>query len=103
MAVEPAGCSPLAGEPIVKPRHRLQGIGYGLVPPHWDPALMDLSFEVTDEDAETWRRKLAVEEGLYVGYSAAANVCAAAVLLASGRLAHDAVVATVLCDTGLKY
>ena len=102
-AVEPAGCAPLAGDPVVKPRHRLQGIGYGLIPPHWAPALMDLSLGVADEDAEIWRRKLAVEEGLYVGYSAAANVCAAAALLASGRLGRDAVVATVLCDTGLKY
>ncbi|WP_223203363.1 hypothetical protein [Achromobacter xylosoxidans] len=44
-----------------------------------------------------------VREGLYVGYSAAANVCAAAKLLRSGRLRPDAAVATVLCDTGLKY
>ncbi|EMR4172651.1 hypothetical protein R2537_007703, partial [Pseudomonas aeruginosa] len=48
-------------------------------------------------------RLLAVREGLYVGYSAAANVCAAAKLLRSGRLRPDAAVATVLCDTGLKY
>ncbi len=41
--------------------------------------------------------------GLHVGYSAAANVCAAASLLASGRLPADAVAVTVLCDTGLKY
>jgi cysteine synthase A len=44
-----------------------------------------------------------VAPGLYVGYSAAANVSAAANLLQSGQLAADAVVATVLCDTGLKY
>jgi cysteine synthase A len=102
-AVEPAGCRVLAGEPVVKPRHLLQGVGYGSVPPHWDASLMDLSLAVSDEDAETWRRRLAREEGLYVGYSAAANVCAAAALLRSGRLGADSVVATVLCDTGLKY
>jgi cysteine synthase len=54
-------------------------------------------------EAEEWRTRLAHYEGLHVGYSAAANVCAASRLLASDRLQRDAVVATVLCDTGLKY
>jgi cysteine synthase A len=102
-AVEPVGNRPLAGEAIVKLKHVLQGVGYGSVPPHWNPALMDLSIAVSDDEAGEWRRRLAREEGLYVGYSAAANVCAAAWLLKSGRLSRDAVVATVLCDTGLKY
>lgn len=102
-AVEPQGCRPLAGETIAKPRHLLQGTGYGAVPPHWDAALMDLSIAVSDEEAEDWRRRLAHREGLYVGYSAAANVCAAVALLRSGRLGADATVATILCDTGLKY
>jgi len=101
--VEPAGCRSLAGEPISKSRHLLQGTGYGTVPPHWDARLMDMSLAVSDEDAELWRHRLAKEEGLYVGYSAAANVCAASALLSSGRLAENAIVATVLCDTGLKY
>ena len=58
---------------------------------------------VTDDEAVRWRRLLATREGLHVGYTAAANVCAAAALLASGRLSADAVAVTVLCDTGLKY
>ena len=102
-AVEPRGCRPLAGEPVTKARHVLQGTGYGSVPPHWDPTLMDISLAVSDDDAEKWRHELASKEGLYVGYSAAANVCAAAALLRSGGLNPEAVVATVLCDTGLKY
>ena len=102
-AVEPSDCQPLAGQPVAKPRHLLQGTGYGLVPPHWDASLMDASIPVTDEEAEHWRRLLALREGLHVGFSAAANACAAAALLASGRLAPGAVVATILCDTGLKY
>jgi cysteine synthase len=102
-AVEPLGCRPLAGEAVTKARHLLQGIGYGSIPPHWNPALMDVSLAVSDAEAEQWRRKLASQEGLYVGYSAAANVCAAVNLLQLGRLRANAVVATVLCDTGLKY
>lgn len=102
-AVEPQGCEVLAGAPVLKARHVIQGTSYGAVPPHWDATLMDLSLAVTDDEAEDWRRLLAVREGLYVGFSAAANVCAAAKLLQSGRLRPDATVATVLCDTGLKY
>jgi cysteine synthase len=102
-AVEPLGCRPLAREAVTKARHLLQGVGYGSIPPHWNPALMDVSLAVSDAEAEQWRRKLASQEGLYVGYSAAANVYAAVNLLKLGRLHANAVVATVLCDTGLKY
>jgi cysteine synthase A len=102
-AVEPVGSEPLAGKAIVKARHIIQGTSYGVAPPQWDAALMDLSLTVTDAEVEDWRRRLGAMEGLYVGYSAAANVCAAAKLLGSGRLKKDATVATVLCDTGLKY
>jgi cysteine synthase A len=102
VAVEPAGCEVLAGKGIEKPRHLLQGVGYGVELPHWRPELMDLSLAVTDDEAERWRRRLAVEEGLHVGYSSAANVCAAARLVESG-LCREGVVATLLCDTGLKY
>lgn len=101
--VEPVGCRPLAGERITRPKHLIQGTGYGLIPPHWDPSLMDLGLAVSDDEAGAMRTRLAREEGLYVGYSAAANVVGAIQLLLSGRLAPDAVVATVLCDTGLKY
>ena len=103
VAVEPTGCQPLAGLPVTKPRHLVQGTSYGSVPPRWDSRLIDFSIAVTDEEVEYWRRLLATREGLHVGYSAAANVYACASLLASGRLPDEAVVATVLCDTGLKY
>jgi cysteine synthase A len=101
-AVEPAGCQPLAGLIVEKTRHLLQGTSYGSVPPHWDASLMDVSLPVDDDEVEHWRQVVATREGLHVGYSAAANVCAAYGLLRSG-LPVDAVVATVLCDTGLKH
>jgi len=46
---------------------------------------------------------LAKREGLYVGYTSGANVCAAIKLLESGKLPKDAWVVTLLNDTGLKY
>lgn len=102
-AVEPASAAVLAGGAVEEPRHSLQGSGYGIVPPHWDPTLVDLFLRVGDEEARAWQRRLAREEGLYVGPSAAANVAAAAALLESGELGAAATVATVLCDTALKY
>lgn len=102
-AVEPMSSRPLAGLPIAEPRHMLQGIGYGSRPPHWTVTSADRCLAVSDEEARHWRQRLAVTEGLYVGFSAAANVAAAAQILASERLGPNAAVVTVLCDTGLKY
>jgi cysteine synthase len=102
-AVEPEGSQPLAGLPVTKSRHLIQGTSYGSVPSHWDAGLMNLSLPVADDEVDRWRRLLAKREGLYVGFSAAANVCAASGLLKSGRLSPHAVAVTVLCDTGLKY
>lgn len=81
----------------------IQGIGYGIVPPHWDASLADATIAVSDEQAAHFRKDLADKEGLYVGFSAAASVCASLKLLSSGRLGESPTVVTILCDTGLKY
>src|SRR5262249_47650417 len=102
-AVEPTGCQVLAGQAVTKAKHLLQGAGYGSVPPMWEPGLMSLSIAVSDEEAAIWKQRLATKEGLHVGFTAAANVYAATKMLSSGVLKPNATVATVLCDTGLKY
>ena len=101
--VEPAGAQILAGKPITDPRHNMQGIGYGMRIPHWNPDIVDTYLAVTSAEAEKYRNLLAEREGLYVGYSSAANVCAAIKLIESGLAGSMPNVATVLCDTGLKY
>jgi len=101
--VEPAGSRVLAGKPIENPKHMLQGTGYGAVPPRWEEEHVDTFLAVTDEEAIAFRRRLALEEGLHVGFSAAANVCASLKLIESGKLGESPTVVTVLCDTGLKY
>jgi len=103
VAVEPAGAEVLADKPVVKPAHNLQGSGYAIRPPLWDEKLADLFLSVTDEEATNYRQRLASLESIHAGFTAAANVCATVKLLKSGILPDDAVVATVICDTGLKY
>lgn len=103
VAVEPAGAEILAGKEVTKPCHRIQGIGYGRVPPQWSPELADGYVAVSDDEAGAYRSLLARREGLHVGFSSAANVCAAVKLIESGRLGRSPTVVTVLCDTGLKY
>ena len=101
--VEPMGSEILAGKSISKPKHLLQGMGYGSAPPHWNPKLADGFIAVSDEEASTYRKLLAEKEGLYVGFSAAANVAASVKLLESNEFGKSATLVTVLCDTGLKY
>jgi cysteine synthase A len=103
VAVEPEGAEILAGKEVTKPCHLLQGTGYSLVPPQWDPQLADDCIAVSDEEAARYRWLLADKEGLHVGFSSAANVSAAVKLIESGHLGESPTVATILCDTGLKY
>lgn len=102
-AVEPEGAEILAGKPVTNPTHNMQGIGYGMQVPHWREELVDQYLAVTSEEAAAWRAELARVEGLHVGYSAAANVCASVKLAKSGLAGAVPVIATILCDTGLKY
>jgi len=102
--VEPEGCEILANKEITKSEHLLQGTGYSLIPPHWDQSITDVYLSVSDKEAIEYKNLLAEREGLYVGYSSAANVCAAIKLLKSENIENpDPKIVTILCDTGLKY
>lgn len=107
-AVEPEGASILAGNSITKQRHIIQGTGYGFIPPHWDCQLADGFMTVSDEEAVYYRKLLADKEGLDVGFSSGANVCAAVKLARNNAIAKNtnsknANIVTILCDLGLKY
>lgn len=104
-ASEPQNAAIIKTGHMKNPRHIIQGTGYGLVPPHWDPGLADDIILVTDKEVERTTRALAEDEGLYVGYSSGANVCAALKLLESDRFKdkENPLVVTVLCDTAYKY
>jgi cysteine synthase A len=103
VAVEPEGANILAGAVVSKPKHLIQGAGYGIIPPHWDPDAVDKMITVSDKEAIRLKKELAEKEGLFVGYSAAANVAAAIAVLNAAPPEREATVVTVLCDTGLKY
>jgi len=100
--VEPEGAAALAGEPVTRPNHRIQGGGYSM--PELaliDRALIDGFLTVTDEEAISSTRQLAREEGLFAGFSSGANVAAAMKLLESTHA--GATIVVLLCDSGLKY
>jgi cysteine synthase B len=59
--------------------------------------------EVATEEAHAMTRRLAREEGFFVGVSAGANVVAALRVAASLPPDQPAVVVTILCDGGAKY
>jgi cysteine synthase A len=99
LAVEPAESAVLSGgEPG---GHRIEGIGAGFVPPAWPEARVDGVETVSSADAMAMSRRLAREQALFVGTSSGANVVAA--LREAERLGPGATVATLLCDSGLKY
>jgi cysteine synthase A len=98
-AVEPAASPVLSGgEPGF---HKIQGIGAGFIPAVLNRQIIDEVVKVTDEDATSYTRRLAAEEGLLVGISSGAACCAA--LKLAKTLGEGHVVVTVFADKGEHY
>ena len=86
------------------PIHGLEGLKHlptSRMPGIFDPTLADETVEVETEEAQAMTRRLAREEGLFVGVSSGANVVAALAL--ARELPPDSVVVTILCDGGERY
>ena len=86
------------------PIHGLEGLKHlptSRMPGIFDPTLADDMVEIATEEAQAMTRRLAREEGLFVGVSAGANVVAA-LALARG-LPPQSTVVTILCDGGERY
>jgi cysteine synthase B len=86
--------------------HGIEGAKHlpsAIVPRIYDPALADENLEIATEDAHAMARRLAREQGLLVGVSAAAAIVGS--LRVAERLKEDqrATIVTILCDSGEKY
>jgi cysteine synthase B len=86
------------------PFHGLEGMkhmGATIRPKIFDESIADIRVEVKTEDAYATARRLAAEEGIFVGISSGANVYAALEL--AKTLPKGSRIATILCDNGYRY
>jgi cysteine synthase A len=100
IAVEPVH-SPVISGGQAGP-HKIQGIGAGFVPKNLDTSLVDEVVTVTNDEAFEWARKLAKFEGLMVGISSGANLCAAAKVAARPEFKGKRIV-TIMASLGERY
>lgn len=100
VAVEPAGSPVLSGG--VPGRHKIQGIGAGFVPKVMKMELVDEVITVTDEAAFDYARAVAKSDGLLVGISSGAAICAATELAKRPENKGKNIV-VLLPDTGERY
>ncbi|MDX1652859.1 MAG: pyridoxal-phosphate dependent enzyme [Brumimicrobium sp.] len=78
-----------------------EGIGEDILPKNVDFEVIDRFEKVTDKDAAIYTRKLAREEGIFVGNSAGAAI--KGLLQLSGELKEDDVVVVLFHDHGSRY
>lgn len=78
-----------------------EGIGEDILPKNVDFSLIDAFTKVTDKDAAIYTRKLALEEGIFVGNSAGAAI--KGVLQLKDEFKPDDVVVVLFHDSGSRY
>ena len=88
--------------------HGIEGAKHmasAIVPKIYDPELADQNIEIATEDAYAMARQLSRTAGLLVGVSAAAAVVGSLIVARPLTLRRDeeAVIVTILCDSGDKY
>ena len=100
---EPEGAAILAGQPVTKKEHIIQGTSYCVIPQKWRPELADHYVQISDDETLDMTRRLAREAGFLVGFSAGANVAAIKKLIEQDYFSANDVIVTILCDSGMKY
>ncbi|EKT4068509.1 cysteine synthase A [Stenotrophomonas maltophilia] len=99
IATEPAGAALLKGDDW-KP-HKIQGWTPDFVPDVLNRDVVDELLTVEDDRAIATARRLAAEEGIFVGISAGATVASA--LDVAARAEPGSVILSMLPDTGERY
>lgn len=99
IAVEPARSPVISGGE--KGQHKFQGMGPGFIPGNLDLSVLDGVKKVYEEDAFPLARRLAREEGHFIGMSSGATVWAA--LEVARELGPGKVVACLAADTAARY
>ncbi len=92
-AVEPEGSPVLSGG--APGPHMIQGIGAGFIPDNMDSSLMDGAIQVSNEAAMDMARRLARSEGVPVGISSGAALCAAFDVAGRSDMKNKMVVAII--------
>ena len=98
-ALEPT-TSPVVSAGHAGPHH-VEGIATGIVPPLLPSDLYDRVLTVDEQSARELAVPLARDEGVFTGTSSAFNIAGA--LHLAKEFGPGRTVATVACDTGLKY
>jgi cysteine synthase B len=88
--------------------HGIEGAKHmasAIVPKIYDPELADQNLEIATEAAYAMARQLSRTAGLLVGISAAAAIVGCLKIAHDLQLkrGHEAVIVTILCDSGDKY
>jgi cysteine synthase A len=99
VAVEPAGSAVLSGG--VPGPHKIQGVGAGFLPKTLNTKIIDQIIAVTDNEAFQMARRVAREEGIFVGISSGANAVAA--LRLSQEWGEGKRIVTIFADSGDRY
>jgi len=99
IAVEPGRSPVLSGGE--RGQHQFQGMGPGFVPENFDRAVVDRVVLAWEEDAFPLVRRLAREEGLFVGMSSGAIAWAA--MKVARELGPSSRVACITPDSGARY
>ena len=99
ITTEPAEARLLAGDDW-KP-HKIQGWTPDFIPDVLNRDIFDDNIPVSDEESKIVARRLASEEGIFVGLSAGATLAAA--LKVAEKAEEGSVILTMLPDTGERY
>jgi cysteine synthase A len=81
--------------------HPLQGIGAGFIPQNYKSEFIDGIIQVGKDEAYEYARKIAVQEGIFVGISTGASLAAVATKIT--EIPAGAKILTFNYDTGERY